>query len=186
MYIRVSQKNIFLKFCFHSLITALVPNCLQRPQFFLLQNYRLINDTWRTIFSAQGDICTRGNFPKSIFGNKISFRNALSYIFIALFRDTSLAHICHIYGLVAILAIYGHMAIRPYATNMGKLYLGIKSTLEPIFYGWKCTKLQKPKILIKELVYYKGLVELRSRPQVGVLLLSRYVSEWDQKLTRTH
>ena len=56
----------------------------------------------------------------------------LSYIFKVLFRDTLLAHICctwsdghmaingHFGHIWPYLAIYGHMAIGPYAKNIGK------------------------------------------------------------------
>ena len=85
-----------------------------------------------------------GNFngemvKNCFFGNKIWQERAttiqlglLSYIFKVLFRDTLLAHICctqsdghmaingHFGHIWPYLAIYGHMAIGPYAKNIGK------------------------------------------------------------------
>ena len=85
--------------------------------------------------------CFNGNFngkmaKNRFFGDKIQQECAttiqlslLSYIFIALFRDTPLATIGRPWpdGQMAILAIFGHLAIGPCATNSGKWGIPEKS-----------------------------------------------------------
>ena len=53
----------------------------------------------------------------------------LSYIFIALFRDTPLVHICRPWsdGQMAINGHYGHLAIRPSANDISKWGIPEKS-----------------------------------------------------------
>ena len=97
---------------------------LSHQNFF--QNYRPINDpqTLISIFCRFQSVKTGQNMQKSIFGHKILQEHAttiqltlLSYSFIALFRDTPLAHICRIWSN-GHMAIYGqiwpNMAIWPY------------------------------------------------------------------------
>ena len=132
---RVSQKNTFVVYNFGGRITGAYGSP-EPPKKF--QNYRPINDpqTLISIFGRFQSVKTGQNMQKLIFGHKILQEHAttiqlalLSYIFIALSRDTPLANIFFAQGPMAIwpyghiwpyLAIYGLMAIGPYATNMGK------------------------------------------------------------------
>ena len=69
----------------------------------------------------------------------------LGYIFIALSRDSLLAHICHLWsdGHMAInghLAIFGHMAIGPYAKQIGATIRKVECTrllwIIEYYFGW--------------------------------------------------
>ena len=62
-HIRVSQKKPFFKYRFCGLTTG--AKWSPEATIFFSQNYRPINDTWRTIFSAQEDI-QRGIPPKKL------------------------------------------------------------------------------------------------------------------------
>ena len=132
LQIRVSQKYTFFEFRFVLRITGAngCPEATKKISALQTHKRHLAID----FQYSRG--YTRENFQKSIFGHKILQEHAttiqlalLSYIFIALSRDTSLAPIYFAYGPMAIWPnmaiwpyghIFGHMAIGPYATNMGK------------------------------------------------------------------
>ena len=122
MCARVSQKYTFFEFRFVGRITGAngCPEATKKISALQTHKRHLAID----FQYSRG--YTRENFQKSIFGHKILQEHAttiqlalLSYIFIALSRDTPLAHVCRLWS-DGHMAINRHMAIYLYTCKEGK------------------------------------------------------------------